>query len=80
MGRLLRGDEGQADPSTAGATAIVTAREADDLLRDAQSFLALVERPWPTMPGPQAERSRGDGLPGTPGVAADRLAVTTSRH
>jgi hypothetical protein len=28
----------------AGATAIVNAREADDLIRDAQAFFALVER------------------------------------
>ncbi len=28
----------------AGATTIVSAREADDLLRDAQCFLAMVER------------------------------------
>ena len=36
--------EGKRDAIHAGATAIVRAREADDLLRDAQAFLALVER------------------------------------
>ena len=35
--------EGKREAVRAGATAIVTAREADDLLRDAQSFLSLVE-------------------------------------
>ena len=36
--------KGKRDAIHAGATAIVSAREADDLLRDAQAFLALVER------------------------------------
>ena len=45
----------------AGATTIVSAREADDLLRDAQCFLSMVERSWPLppsgMPSPSAWRS-----------------------
>ena len=36
--------EGKRDAVRAGATTIVTAREADDLVRDAQTFLSLVER------------------------------------
>lgn len=36
--------QGKREAVRAGATAIVTAREADDLLRDAQTFLGLVER------------------------------------
>ena len=39
-----RRPKGKRDAVHAGATAIVSAREADDLLRDAQAFLALVER------------------------------------
>lgn len=35
---------GKRDAVGAGARAIVTTREADDLLRDAQTFLSLVER------------------------------------
>jgi hypothetical protein len=36
--------EAKRDAVRAGATAIVTAREADDLVRDAQTFLTLVEQ------------------------------------
>jgi len=36
--------EGKREAVRAGATAIVSAREADDLVRDAQTFLGLVER------------------------------------
>jgi hypothetical protein len=36
--------EGKRDAVRAGATAIINAREADDLIRDAQAFLRLVER------------------------------------
>jgi hypothetical protein len=36
--------EGKRDAVQAGATTIVSAREADDLVRDAQTFLSLVER------------------------------------
>jgi hypothetical protein len=36
--------EGKRDAVRAGATTIVSAREADDLVRDAQTFLSLVER------------------------------------
>jgi len=36
--------EGKRDAVRAGATAIITAREADDLVRDAQAFLRLVEQ------------------------------------
>jgi HEPN superfamily protein len=36
--------EGKRDAVRAGATTIVSAREADDLVRDAQTFLGLVER------------------------------------
>jgi len=36
--------EGKRDAVRAGATSIVSMREADDLVRDAQLFLALVER------------------------------------
>lgn len=36
--------EGKRDAVRSGATAIVTAREADDLVRDARAFLELVER------------------------------------
>lgn len=36
--------EGKREAVRAGATSIVSAREADDLIRDAQTFLGLVER------------------------------------
>ena len=36
--------EGKREAVRAGASAIVSAREADDLVRDAQAFLAVVER------------------------------------
>ena len=36
--------EAKRDAVRAGATTIVTAREADDLVRDARAFLSLVER------------------------------------
>ncbi|MET0694839.1 MAG: SAV_6107 family HEPN domain-containing protein [Propionibacteriaceae bacterium] len=36
--------EGKRDAVRAGATAIINAREADDLVRDAQAFLRLVEQ------------------------------------
>jgi hypothetical protein len=36
--------EGRRDAIRAGATTIVSAREADDLVRDARAFLRLVER------------------------------------
>lgn len=36
--------EGKREAVRAGATAIVSAREADDLVRDAQTFFKLVER------------------------------------
>jgi hypothetical protein len=36
--------EGKRDAVQAGATTIVSAREADDMVRDAQTFLSLVER------------------------------------
>ncbi|HEY5821836.1 MAG TPA: SAV_6107 family HEPN domain-containing protein [Propionibacteriaceae bacterium] len=36
--------EAKRDAVRAGAISIVSAREADDLVRDAQAFLALVER------------------------------------
>ena len=36
--------EGKREAVRAGATAIINAREADDLVRDAQNFLGLVER------------------------------------
>ena len=36
--------EAKREAVRAGATTIVSAREADDLVRDAQSFLGLVER------------------------------------
>jgi hypothetical protein len=36
--------EGKRDAVRAGATSIVSVREADDLVRDAQLFLTLVER------------------------------------
>ena len=36
--------EGKREAVRAGATAIINAREADDLVRDAQTFLGLVER------------------------------------
>jgi hypothetical protein len=36
--------QGKREAVRAGATAIITAREADDLVRDAQTFLGLVER------------------------------------
>ncbi|HEX8487878.1 MAG TPA: SAV_6107 family HEPN domain-containing protein [Propionibacteriaceae bacterium] len=36
--------EGKREAVRAGATTIITAREADDLVRDAQTFLGLVER------------------------------------
>jgi hypothetical protein len=35
---------GPADAIRAGATSIVSAREADDMVRDATAFLRLVER------------------------------------
>lgn len=54
---LFAATEGKRAAVRAGATAIVSAREADDLLRDAQAFLALVERS--VLPGrsPQPVRS-----------------------
>jgi len=36
--------EGKRDAIRAGATSIVSAREADDMVRDATAFLRLVER------------------------------------
>lgn len=36
--------EGKRDVVRSGASALVSAREADDLVRDAQTFFALVER------------------------------------
>jgi hypothetical protein len=36
--------EGKRDAIRAGATSIVSAREADDMVRDAAAFLRLVER------------------------------------
>lgn len=36
--------EGKREAVRAGATTLVSAREADDLVRDAQTFLGLVER------------------------------------
>jgi hypothetical protein len=36
--------EGRRDAIRGGATSIVSAREADDLVRDARAFLRLVER------------------------------------
>jgi len=36
--------EAKRDAIRAGATAIVSAREADDLVRDVEAFLRLVER------------------------------------
>lgn len=36
--------EGKRDAVRSGAAVVVTAREADDLVRDAQTFLGLVER------------------------------------
>ncbi len=47
---------GKRDAVRAGATAIVSAREADDLVRDAQTFLTLVER---AVTHPTSERHRG---------------------
>ena len=39
--------QGKREAVRAGATAIITSREADDLVRDAYTFLALVERALP---------------------------------
>lgn len=39
--------EGKRDAVRAGAVSIVSARDADDLVRDAQTFLRLVERRLP---------------------------------
>jgi SAV_6107-like HEPN len=51
--------EGKRDAVKAGATTIVTAREADDLVRDTQSFLTLVERAIADMTrGPAGGRRR----------------------
>jgi hypothetical protein len=47
--------EAKREAVRAGATTIVTAREADDLVRDAQCFLALVERS--TRPGVERHAS-----------------------
>ena len=53
--------EGKREAVRAGATAIVSAREADDLIRDAQTFLGLVERAL-GRDGRLRDRSRpGDG-------------------
>ena len=55
MGRLLRGHGARRDALRAGATGLVSAREADDLLRDTEGFLALVEHAV-APPGPAALR------------------------
>ena len=67
--------EGKRDAVRGGATTIVTAREADDLVRDTQTFLTLVERvvvemsrgikgarrkPIPKPPGRYRKASNGD--------------------
>ncbi len=39
--------QGKREAVRAGVTAIITCREADDLVRDAHTFLALVERALP---------------------------------
>ena len=44
VGRVLRGHRGQARRRTRRRDSIVSAREADDLVRDARAFLSLVER------------------------------------
>ena len=41
---FFAGTEARRDAIRAGATSIVSAREADDLVRDARAFLRLVER------------------------------------
>ena len=56
----------------AGATAIVTVREADDLIRDAQTFLTLVERSL-TRGGRPDRRP-----PAEPERAADRPAEASA--
>ena len=62
--------KGKRDAVHAGATAIVSAREADDLVRDAQAFLALVERALAHHERRAAGPSRAGGPP-EPAVAAD---------
>ena len=44
MGGFFAATEAKRDAVRAGATSIVSAREADDLVRDARAFLSLVER------------------------------------
>ena len=46
--------EGKRDAVRAGATTIVTAREADDLVRDAHQLLSLVERSVAPVDGQEA--------------------------
>jgi hypothetical protein len=50
--------EPKRDAVRAGATAIVSAREADDLVRDVEAFLRLVERAV----GASALRTKPDGV------------------
>ena len=61
--------EGKREAVRAGATAIITAREADDLIRDAQAFLGLVERALDR--SPRLSRHRA--------VAGQRESVGVSR-
>jgi hypothetical protein len=59
---------GKREAVRAGATAVVTAREADDLIRDAQTFLTLVE-------GSLTRGGRPDRrAPVQPELAVDRSA------
>jgi hypothetical protein len=52
--------EGKREAVRAGATAIITAREADDLIRDAQAFLGLVERALDRSTGLCRQRAAAD--------------------
>lgn len=56
--------EAKRDAVRAGATSIVTAREADDLVRDAGAFLTLVEHAAQTAEETRrTSRSTGDACP-----------------
>ena len=69
--------KGKRDAIHAGATAIVSAREADDLLRDAQAFLALVERALAHHERRARRAEQGGQTSVNHAVAADLLRPTS---
>ena len=64
--------EGKREAVRAGATAIVSAREADDFLRDAQAFFGLVERAlWRSGRLPVGLNSQATSMLGGTGAGHD---------